>query len=56
MSKIHNLLLNAHGFENRLLIGLIISKLFNNPFILNNTGEYVPISSVKVFAERTPSL
>lgn len=51
MSKIHNLLLNTHGFENRLLVGLIISKLFNNPFILNNTSGYVPLSSVKTFSE-----
>ncbi len=50
MSKIRKLLLNAHGFENRLMIGLIVSKLFNNPFVLYNTNGYVPVSSVQVFA------
>lgn len=51
MSKIRKLLLNAHGFENRLFIGLIVSKLFNNPFVLYNTNGYISISSVKMFAE-----
>ncbi len=51
MSKINNLLLDAHGFGNRLFIGLIVSKLFNNPFILYNTSRYVPISSIKIFTE-----
>ena len=51
MSKIHALLLKAYGFENRLFIGLIVSKLFNDPFILCNTGGYVPVSSEKIFTE-----
>lgn len=51
MSKIRNLLFNSHGFENRLFIGLIISKLFNNPFILYNTNGFISISHIKIFAE-----
>ncbi len=51
MSKIRKLLLNSYCLENRVMIGLIISKLFNNPFVLYNTDGFVPISDIKTFTE-----
>lgn len=51
ISSIRKLLICANGINNNLILGLVLSEIFNSPFILYNTYGILTIKTVEHFAK-----
>ena len=47
-SSIKRLLINDLGLDKHVILGLLVSKLFNNPFALSETKGYVNIKDIRL--------
>lgn len=50
ISSLRRLLICSRGISNRVALGLILSELFNDPFMLCHTGGFVPVKRQDLLA------
>lgn len=51
ISSLRKLLICSRNIDNNIVLGIILSEIFNDPFALHHTSGIVPIKTAEIFAK-----